>query len=91
MLRFAAMVAYGCRFSEVYSLVPTGDGGTASVLTLKRKGFDPKPRTAIALSFDLVERNFNFLLTGSNESLRFDLHGGSLNELEHRRTFVKNC
>ena len=53
---FAALVVYGCRVSEVYSLVPTGDGGTASVLTLKQKGFDPKPRTAIALPFDLVER-----------------------------------
>ena len=53
---FAALVVYGCRVSEVYSLVPTGDGETASVLTLKQKGFDPKPRTAIALPFDLVER-----------------------------------
>ena len=53
---FAALVVYGCRVSEVYSLVPTGDGGTASVLTLKQKGLDPKPRTAIALPFDLVER-----------------------------------
>tara|TARA_Y200000002_G_scaffold363429_1_gene351473 strand:+ start:39 stop:1190 length:1152 start_codon:yes stop_codon:yes gene_type:complete len=52
---FAALVVYGCRVSEVYSLVPTGDGGTASVLTLKQKGFDPKPRTAIALPFELVE------------------------------------
>ena len=26
------------------------------MLTLKQKGFDPKPRTAIALPFDLVER-----------------------------------
>jgi len=53
---FAALVVYGCRVSEVYSLVPQGDGKTASVLTLKQKGFDPKPRTAIALPFDLVER-----------------------------------
>ena len=53
---FAALVTYGCRVSEVYSLVPTGDGGTAAVLTLKQKGFDPKPRTAIALPFELVER-----------------------------------
>lgn len=34
----------------------------------------------------LVERNFDFQLTGSDESLRFNLHGGSLNELEHRKT-----
>ena len=40
----------------MYSLVPTGDGGTASVLTLKQKGFNRKPKTAIALPFDLVER-----------------------------------
>ena len=53
---FAALVVYGCRVSEVYSLVPSSDGKTASVLTLKQKGFDPKPRTAIALPFDLVER-----------------------------------
>ena len=54
--RFAALVVYGCRVCEVYSLVSTGDGGTASVLTLKQKGIDPKPRTAISLPFDLVER-----------------------------------
>ena len=53
---FAALVVYGCRVSEVYSLVPSSDGKTASVLTLKQKGFDPKPRTAIALPFGLVER-----------------------------------
>ena len=34
----------------------------------------------------LVERNFDFQLTGSDESLRFDLTGGSLHELEHRET-----
>ncbi|QNI82252.1 AAA domain protein [Synechococcus sp. RS9907] len=34
----------------------------------------------------LVERNFDFQLTGSDESLRFNLHGGSLHELEHRKT-----
>ena len=34
----------------------------------------------------LVERNFDFRLTGSEKSLRFDLHGGSLNDLEHRKT-----
>ena len=53
---FAALVTYGCRVSEVYSLVPTGDGDTAALLTLKQKGFDPKPRTALALPFELVER-----------------------------------
>ena len=34
----------------------------------------------------LVERNFDFQLTGSDESLRFELTGGSLHELEHRKT-----
>lgn len=34
----------------------------------------------------LVERNFDFQLTGSDESLRFDLTGGSLHELETRKT-----
>ena len=34
----------------------------------------------------LVERNFDYQLTGSDESLRFNLHGGSLHELEHRKT-----
>ena len=53
---FAALVTYGCRVSEVYSLVPNGDGGTAQVLTLKQKGFDPTARTAIAHPFELVER-----------------------------------
>lgn len=40
----------------MYSLVPSGDGRTGSVLTLKQKGFDPKQRTAIALQSVLVER-----------------------------------
>ena len=40
----------------MYSLASTGDGGTAQILTLKQKGFDPMPRTAIALPSDLVER-----------------------------------
>ena len=34
----------------------------------------------------LVERNFDFQLTGSDESLRFNLNGGSVHELEHRKT-----
>ncbi|MDA9740100.1 helicase RepA family protein [Synechococcus sp. AH-736-M20] len=34
----------------------------------------------------LVERNFDFQLTGSDESLRFDLTGGSMHELETRKT-----
>ena len=34
----------------------------------------------------LVERNFDFQLAGSDESLRLDLTGGSLHELETRQT-----
>ncbi len=47
-----ALVTYGCRPSEVYSLRPADDG-TAKVLTVKRKGKHPIWRTAMALT--LVE------------------------------------
>ena len=39
----------------------------------------------------LVERNFDFQLTGSDESLRFNLHGGSCMNLNIGRPFGKNC
>ena len=44
----AALAAYGCRPAEVFSLFP-GDDGTASVLTVTRKGKQPTWRTALAL------------------------------------------
>ena len=43
-----ALVIYGCRPSEVFSLRPQPDG-TAEVLTIKRKGKLPTWRTALAL------------------------------------------
>ena len=43
-----ALVTYGCRPSEVFSLRPAEDG-TARVLTVKRKGKPPIWRTAMAL------------------------------------------
>jgi hypothetical protein len=43
-----ALVTYGCRPSEVFSLSPSEDG-TARVLTVKRKGKPPVWRTAMAL------------------------------------------
>jgi len=43
-----ALVTYGCRPSEVFSLQPSDDG-TARVLTVKRKGKLPIWRTAMAL------------------------------------------
>ena len=43
-----ALVVYGCRPSEIFSLRPQ-DGGTAEVLTIKRKGKLPTWRTALAL------------------------------------------
>ncbi len=48
-----ALVTYGCRPSEAYSLRPADDG-TARVLTVKRKGKPPVWRTAMALP--LVEQ-----------------------------------
>ena len=48
-----ALVTYGCRPSEVFSLRPSDDG-TAKVLTVKRKGKPPIWRTAMALP--LIER-----------------------------------
>jgi len=46
-----ALITYGCRPAEVFSLKPKEDG-TAEVLTIKRKGMLPKRRTALALSLD---------------------------------------
>lgn len=43
-----ALVVYGCRPAEVFSLRPKDDG-TAEVLTIKRKGKPPTWRTALAL------------------------------------------
>lgn len=48
-----ALVTYGCRPSEVFSLQPADDG-TARVLTVKRKGKPPIWRTAMALP--LIDR-----------------------------------
>ena len=42
-----ALVTYGCRPSEVFSLRPADDG-TANALTVKRKGKPPIWRTAMA-------------------------------------------
>ena len=43
-----ALVIYGCRPAEIFSLRPQDDG-TAEVLTIKRKGKLPTWRTALAL------------------------------------------
>ena len=43
-----ALVTYGCRPSEVFSLRPEPNG-TAQVLTIKQKGKTPKWRTALEL------------------------------------------
>ena len=43
-----ALITYGCRPAEVFSLQPAGDG-TAKVLSVKRKGKQPTWRTALAL------------------------------------------
>jgi len=50
----AALIIYGCRPSEVYSLQPATDG-TARVLSVKRKGKLPTWRTALALPPQWVE------------------------------------
>ena len=50
----AALVAYGCRPSEVFSLRP-GKSGTAQVLTVKRKGKLPAWRTALCLPGEMLE------------------------------------
>ena len=49
----AAMLVYGCRPSEVFSLQPNKDG-TAKVLTLNKKD-QIEWRTALALPYELVE------------------------------------
>ena len=51
----AALVVYGCRPAEVFSLSPAGDG-TARVLTVKRKGKLPIWRTALALPKSWVDQ-----------------------------------
>ena len=43
-----ALITYGCRPAETFSLQPSGDG-TARVLSVKRKGRLPEWRTALAL------------------------------------------
>ncbi len=50
----AALMAYGCRPSEVFSLRPEANG-TARVLTIKRKGKLPAWRTALCLPGELLE------------------------------------
>jgi len=49
-----ALITYGCRPAEVFSLKPKGDG-TSEVLTIKRKGMLPKRRTALALPIGEAE------------------------------------
>jgi integrase len=49
----AALLAYGCRPSEVFSLTPHADL-TAQCLTLKRKGRAPTWRTALCLPKQLL-------------------------------------
>ncbi len=51
----AALVVYGCRPAEAFSLQPAADG-TARVLSVKRKGKLPTWRTALALRSEWVER-----------------------------------
>jgi len=51
----AALVVYGCRPAEAFSLQPAADG-TARVLSVKRKGKLPTWRTALALPSEWVER-----------------------------------
>jgi integrase len=51
----AALVVYGCRPAEAFSLQPAADG-TARVLTVKQKGKLPSWRTALALPPAWVKR-----------------------------------
>ena len=51
----AALVVFGCRPSEVFSLQPAADG-TARVLSVKRKGKLPSWRTALALPPEWAKR-----------------------------------
>ena len=48
-----ALITYGCRPCEVFSLVPADDG-TARCLTVKRKDKLPTWRTALALPIGLI-------------------------------------
>ncbi len=71
----AALMAYGCRPSEVFSLKP-GPKGTAQVLTVKRKGRLPAWRTALCLPGALqqswrleeVDRPWEFLSPSAYDS-----------------------
>ena len=51
----AAMIIYGCRPSETFSLIPK-PGGIASVFTIKKKKGLPTVRTAMALPTDFPEK-----------------------------------
>ncbi|QNJ13969.1 putative phage integrase [Synechococcus sp. A18-46.1] len=52
---FAALLVYGCRVSEVFSLVPSETGATASVLGIKQKNAPPEQREALALPKEWIE------------------------------------
>ena len=73
----AALLIYGCRPSEAFSLVPRGDGTAASVYTIKQKQKMPVLRTAMALrpewatQFEMtkVERFYQWDLTSFDPSV----------------------
>lgn len=73
----AALIIYGCRPSEAFSLVPRGDGTAASVYTIKQKEKMPVLRTAMALrpewaaQFEMtkVERFYQWNLTSYDPSV----------------------
>lgn len=73
----AALIIYGCRPSEAFSLMPKGDGHSASVYTIKQKNKMPVLRTTMALrpewatQFEMtkVERFHQWNLTSYDPSV----------------------
>lgn len=73
----AALIIYGCRPSEAFSLIPKSGGTSASVYTIKQKNKMPVLRTTMALrpewaaEFEMskVERFYQWTLTSYDPSV----------------------
>ena len=85
---FAALLVYGCRVSEVFSLVPSETGKTASVLGIKQKNASPEEREALALPNQWIEpleicnieRPYEFLEPDSYDSNKTKGHVDRMNK-----------
>ena len=68
-----ALITYGCRPAETFSLRPNGDG-TARVLSVKRKTKLPEWRTALALPVSITKEELVDDMRGES-SIPYDMPG----------------